>query len=91
MRTENVRVFLAKARLRAMQENKLKQPITISKAPPLVPSGCKEYYFSIKGIPSSKLEDKTGAIYSCISSNEKNAIRKFKKWINTPSLQSVEV
>lgn len=84
MRKQNIAAFLAMAMFAGTKQQPARpKQITPKKAP--LPSGAREYYFNIKGIPSINLEDKTDSIYSCISLNEKNAIRKFKKWLSTPS------
>lgn len=74
------------AAIRGAHKNQLTKPRVAKPKAVIIPSGAREYYFNIKGNPSTNLGDKTDSIYSCISLNEKNAIRKFKKWLSTPSL-----
>ena len=45
---------------------------------PVIPKGCKEYFFNEYGI-YSMVEDR-GTMFKCVASNSKIAIKKFNKW-----------
>ena len=46
---------------------------------PVIPKGCKEYWFDIDGCyPNWAGRDQV--VFKCIAISEKSAIRKFNKW-----------
>lgn len=47
---------------------------------PVIPKGCKEYFFNIDGDYSIESMLKTETVFYCIASNNKVAVRKFNKW-----------
>lgn len=51
--------------------------------PPVIPKGCKEYFFAIDGRFSTEKMLRSECVFKCVASNEKNAIRKFNKWAET--------
>ena len=46
------------------------------------PSGSKEYFFNSEGEFSTEKMLKADCVFTCFSINDKNAVRKFKKWKN---------
>ena len=49
---------------------------------PTPPSGSKEYFFNIDGEFSTEKMLRTEVVFKCYAINDKNAIRKFKNFIN---------
>ena len=47
---------------------------------PVIPKGCKEYFFNIDGEYSTECMRKSETVFKCIASNNKVAIRKFNSW-----------
>ena len=47
----------------------------------IIPNGCNEYFFNKKGKFSTVSMLKTETVFTCVASNDKNAYRKFYKFI----------
>jgi len=47
------------------------------------PKGAKEYWFNAEGNHSTESMRKTDIVFSCYAINDKNAVKKFNKWLNT--------
>lgn len=47
---------------------------------PMPPKGTKEYFFNSVGEFSTEQMLKTETVFKCYAINDKNAIRKFKRW-----------
>ena len=57
-----------------------REPIHIEPKEKPIPRGCKEYWFSENGMHSTQQMSKLETVFTCVASNDKNAIRKFKSW-----------
>lgn len=44
------------------------------------PAGCKTYWFKANGEFSSERMLKSETVFECFAINDRNAIRKFKRW-----------
>lgn len=53
------------------------EPIEIQPRPP---KGAKEYFFNEWGEFSTEQMSKSETVFMCYAINDKNAIRKFKRW-----------
>lgn len=53
---------------------------TEPKREPIIPKGCKEYYFDRYGWYRTNEDEITDVVFKCIASNNKVAMRKFVKW-----------
>lgn len=61
--------------------NKPPLPKQIAPAvPPIVPAGCKEYFFDQDGNFSTEQMKISILAFKCVASNDENAIRKFNNW-----------
>jgi len=51
---------------------------------PIIPKGCKEYHFTRSGRfdTTEDMWNDISYVFTCVASNEKNAIKKFEKWCN---------
>lgn len=62
----------------------------INKEPkkPIIPKGCKEYHFTRNGRfdTTENMWNDISYIFTCVASNDKNAIKKFEKWSNENNL-----
>ena len=47
---------------------------------PMPPKGTKEYFFNSVGEFSTEQILKTETVFKCYAINDKNALRKFKRW-----------
>lgn len=47
------------------------------------PKGTKEYFFNIQGDFSNTSMLKSDCVFTCFAINDKNAVKKFKKYIQT--------
>ena len=47
---------------------------------PMPPKGTKEYFFNSVGNFSTEQLLKTETVFKCYAINDKNALRKFKRW-----------
>jgi hypothetical protein len=54
-----------------------REPIEIQPKPP---TGKKEYFFNSRGEYSTESMLKEDVVFKCCAINEKNAVRKFKRW-----------
>lgn len=50
---------------------------------PLPPTGTKQYFFNEQGEYSTEKMPKSECVFICHAINDKNAIRKFKKWLTS--------
>jgi hypothetical protein len=50
------------------------------KPEPVIPKGCKQYFFTLTGSIYSEANSNT--VFNTIASSEKSAIKKFDKWYN---------
>jgi hypothetical protein len=53
------------------------EPIDIQPKPP---TGTKEYFFNSSGEFSTESMLKEDVVFKCCAINDKNAVRKFKRW-----------
>ena len=51
---------------------------------PIIPNGCKEYHFTRSGRfdTTENMWNDIDYIFTCVASNDKNAVNKFEKWSN---------
>ena len=47
------------------------------------PKGAKEYWFNAAGEYSHETMRKTDVVFSCYAINDKNAVKKYNKWLAT--------
>jgi hypothetical protein len=53
---------------------------------PPIPNGSKEYFFNERGKFSTEQMRKSECVFECVAINDKNAKRKFTKWLNSHPL-----
>ena len=55
---------------------------------PIIPNGCKEYHFTRSGRfdTTENMWNDIDYVFTCVASNDKNAIKKFEKWSNENNL-----
>jgi len=59
------------------EPERLPIPVKLPRKPP---KGAKEYFFNERGEFSTERMLKTDVVFKCYAVNDKNAIRKFKKY-----------
>ena len=47
---------------------------------PIIPNGCKEYWFDKYGWYSTEKSTLDDIVFECVSANKRSAIRKFNNW-----------